>query len=706
MIQVDRDRNIWVLECENTAYGMGLTPEGALAHIYFGEKLPYLSDYPDPISEARYPFTFGNDIYAEEYPAWSGAKYSEPCLKLTYHDQVRDAVLKYHRYTIEQDRLVLYLKDSYYPLEVKLTYSLTTHCDMIERTAEIMNKGDREIILEEALTGATYLPKDKNYRLTYLTGKWAGETQIDQVMLPDTKTILESRRGTTSHFANPFYALDKNGQATEDSGEIYFGALAYSGNWKIVIEKDKFNLVKISAGIQDFDFCWVLKPGANFVTPKFILGYSSSGFGSVSRNMHRYQLQYVLPEPGRNQIRKVLYNSWEATYFDVNEEQQGKLAEIAAGIGVELFVMDDGWFGRRNHDRAGLGDWYVNPEKFPQGLKGLIDKVNSLGMDFGLWVEPEMVNPDSNLYRAHPEWVYHFQTRENTEIRQQLILNLAREDVRRYIYGFLDKLLSENNIRFIKWDMNRNFSEPGFPSAPAGEQREIWVRHIRGVYEIVSELRRKHPQVLFQSCSGGGGRVDLGILQYFDQVWTSDNTDAFDRLFIQEGFSYPYCAKIMEAWVTSELNWVNHRNLSLKYRFHSAMMGNLGIGDNLFDWTSAEKDEARQFIGLYKEIRDIVQHGRQYRLLSPKACRLAALMYVNESQTEAVLFAFLHANHFGDELPRIYLKGLKEDVLYELEGKNLALSGKALMKLGIRLEFGGDFDSEVIRIRVKEEPNS
>lgn len=702
MIKVDLDRNIWVLECLNTAYVIGVTPEGTIHHIYFGEKLPFLSDYPNSTTGAQYPFTFGNNIYAEEYLAWSGAKYSEPCLKVTYQDQVRDVLLKYDSYTTEEDRLILYFKESYYPLEVKLTYSLIPDCDMIERTAEIMNKGNHDIILEEALTGSTYVPKGKNYRLTYLSGKWAGETQIDQVMLPDTKITLESRRGTTSHFANPFYALDKNGQATEDSGEIYFGALAYSGNWKIVIEKDKFNFVKISAGIQDFDFSWVLKPGASFLTPKLVLGYTSAGLGSVSRNMHQYQLRYVLPEPGRNQIRKVLYNSWEATYFDVNEEQQGKLAEIAAAIGVELFVMDDGWFGSRNSDQAGLGDWYVNPTKFPQGLKGLIDKVNSLGMDFGLWVEPEMVNSDSDLYRSHPDWVYHFETRKNTEIRHQLILNLAQQDVRQYIYGFLDKLLSENNIKFIKWDMNRNFSEPGFPSAPVGEQREIWVRHIWGVYEIVSKLRQKHPEVIFQSCSGGGGRVDLGILQYFDQVWTSDNTDAFDRLFIQEGFSYVYCAKIMEAWVTNELNWVNHRQLPLKYRFHSAMMGNLGIGDNLFNWTGAEKEEAQQLIRVYKAIRDIVQHGRQYRLLSPRTSHLSAVMYINESQTEAVLFAFIQSNHFGDELPRIYLKGLKEDILYVLEGKDLVLSGKALMKVGIQLQLNGDFDSEVIRIRIKE----
>lgn len=700
MIKYDENRKIWVLEARNISYALGVSETGLINNIYFGEKLPYISDYPEARNSRDWAsFTSGEGRSKEEYMAWSKIKYTEPCIKATFHDNVRDVVLKYDSFDIKDNTLTVILKDVYYPLEVRLHYTVIEDCDLIERYAEIINKGTQGIRLENVLSGSIYVPRETSYRLSYLTGKWAGETQLNQVMVPETKIVLESRRGTTSHHANPWFALDKNAEATEDNGDVYFGALAWSGNWKIVIERDNFNLIKVSAGVNDFDFAWHLKPGEKFVTPKFIVGFSNKGFGQASRNLHSYQLKYVLPENHRNSLRKVLYNSWEATGFDISEEGQIKLAEIAASLGVELFVMDDGWFGARNNDKAGLGDWYVNKEKFPNGLKPLIDKVNALGMDFGLWVEPEMVNPDSDLYRKHPDWVYHFPTRERTEARNQLILNLAREDVREYIYDFMDRLLSEYNIKFIKWDMNRNFSEPGYPSAPEEGQREIWVRHVQGVYEIVDRLRKKHPDVVFQSCSGGGGRVDLGILRYFDQVWTSDNTDAFDRLKIQEGFSYAYCAKIMEAWVTDGLNWLNGRKLSLRYRFHSSMMGNLGIGVDLMKLSEEEKQEAKELISLYKEIRPIIQHGQQYRLLSPRNSKVAAFMYVSEDKAEAILFTFLHSNSFGDELPAIRLKGLDENALYAVEGYDREISGKALMNIGINVDMRGDFDSRLIRIK-------
>ncbi|NOU77160.1 alpha-galactosidase [Paenibacillus sp. LMG 31458] len=699
MIHFDENRMIWVLETKSMAYAIGLCETGTINQTFFGAKLPYLSDYPSATIEAEYPFTLGSELSAEEYMGWSKAKYTEPCIKVTFSDHVRDVVLEFETWSMTTDTLTITLKDKHYPLMVHLSYKLYENIDIIERKAEIVNGGEYSIALDTALSGSTYVPKHKDYRLSYLTGKWVGETQFSQIMLPTTKMVLESRRGTTSHYANPFYALDPNGQATESVGEVYFGALAFSGNWKIAIEKDHFGLVKVSAGVNDFDFCWDLKPQSSFTTPGFFIGYTSGGFGEASRNLHRLQLQYLLPASSREKLRKVLYNSWEATSFDVLEEQQVDLAEIAASIGVELFVMDDGWFGGRNSDKAGLGDWHVNPEKFPQGLEWLISKVNALGMDFGLWVEPEMVNPDSELYRAHPDWVYHFPTRQRTEIRNQLILNLAREDVRQYIFNFMDRLLGAYNIKFIKWDMNRNFSEPGFPSALVSEHREIWVKHALGVYEIMKKLKERYPEVIFQSCSGGGGRVDLGVLQHFDQVWTSDNTDAFDRLRIQEGFSFAYCAKIMESWVTDEVNWVNQRKLSLKFRFHCAMMGNLGIGDNLLNWSELERAEASELTRLYKEIRSTVQHGDQYRLLSPRENCVSASMYVNAGKDEAVVFAFLHSNSFGNSLPRVRLAGLDKHALYSIDSDPQHVSGEALMQIGIKLELKGDFDSSVIRIK-------
>jgi alpha-galactosidase len=411
-----------------------------------------------------------------------------------------------------------------------------------------------------------------------------------------------------------------------------------------------------------------------------------------------------LPANANYKIRPVLYNSWEATRFNVNEEGQKKLAEKAASLGVELFVLDDGWFGERNDDTAGLGDWYVNKEKFPHDLSSLISYVNKLGMDFGLWVEPEMVNKNSNLYNLHPDWVYHFPNRPRSESRNQLVLNLAKNEVVEYIYDFMNKLLGTYNIRFIKWDMNRPFSESGWPEAPKSQQREIWVRHVLGLYHILDKLRKKHPEVIFESCSGGGGRVDLGILQRADQVWTSDNTDAFDRLKIQEGFSYAYAPKIMMSWVTDTPNRLNRRKLNLEYRFNVAMMGSLGIGGNLNTWSDDEMKLAKEKISQYKKIRKIIQHGNQYRLLPTWKGNLVAVEYVNNDKDKAVLFVFLHSQQFGEKLPPIKLKGLVSDSLYQYqddESEKVILSGKALKEIGLKLDLRGDFNSKLIIVEKK-----
>ena len=316
--------------------------------------------------------------------------------------------------------------------------------------------------------------------------------------------------------------------------------------------------------------------------------------------------------------------------------------------------MDDGWFGQRKDDHAGLGDWYVNKEKFPNGLKPLIDKVHSLGMDFGLWVEPEMVNPDSDLYRNHPDWVLNFTGRPRTEGRNQLLLNLARQDVRDYVFGFLDKLLNENDIAFLKWDYNRNWSEPGWPAVAPDEQKKVYVKYIDNLYSILKELREKHPKVEIESCSGGGGRVDLGIMRYTDEVWPSDNTDPFDRLSIQDGFTYAYTPGVMMAWVTDSPSGANHSPRSTEYRFLSSMQGSLGVGSNLNHWTDADFATAQHLISEYKEIRETVQHGALYRLISPaNGSEQSATESVAADGSQAAVFAFLHSSQFGYAVPAI-----------------------------------------------------
>jgi alpha-galactosidase len=365
---------------------------------------------------------------------------------------------------------------------------------------------------------------------------------------------------------------------------------------------------------------------------------------------------------------------------------------------VELFVVDDGWFGERRDDGRGLGDWWVNREKFPNGLQPLIEKVLSLGMGFGLWVEPEMVNPDSDLYREHPDWVYRFPTRPNTESRNQLVLNLAKGEVREHLFGVLDGLLLRHDISFVKWDMNRPLSEPGWPGAPRGREREVWVRHVRGVYELLGRLRERHPGVAFETCSGGGGRVDLGMFRLTDQAWVSDNTDPYDRLFIQEGFSMVYPARVMMCWVADPGKWVRGREAPVAYRFHSSMMGSLGIGADLAGWSEREMEEARELVGRYKEFRDVIQGGDQYRLLSPRAGDTTAVQYVSRDRSRSVLFVLRSSHQWPDPVPTVYPRGLEPGRIYRTTAGKGQVTGQALMNRGIKVSLDGELSSTMVEI--------
>ena len=477
----------------------------------------------------------------------------------------------------------------------------------------------------------------------------------------------------------------------------------------MTIEQDQLQDVRITGGPNAFDFAYKLEKGESFTTPYFYGGYTADGIGGASRKLHRFEIDSILPHTAGQtapKLRPVLYNSWEATEFRVDEPGQMALAEKAASLGVERFVMDDGWFGQRKNDHAGLGDWYVNKQKFPNGLKPLIDKVHSLHMDFGLWVEPEMVNPDSDLYRNHPDWVLHFPGRPETLGRNQLVLNLARPDVRTYVAGFLDRLLSENDIAFLKWDYNRNWSEPGWPAVASDEQKKVYVDFIRNFYSILAELRRKHPNVEIESCSGGGSRVDLGVMAYTDEVWPSDNRDGYDRLLIQNGFTYAYTPGVMMAWVTDSPTWVNNRSLPLEYRFLSAMQGSLGIGANLNHWSPEEFATAKKMVSEYKAIRKTVQRGMLYRLITPENhSEESVTESVSSDGGQAVLFAFLHSSRELYPFPRILLRGLDEDAEYRISylcgiaaaDTPAQASGAYWMHRGVDMELRGDFQAAGLR---------
>ncbi len=616
-----------------------------------------------------------------------------------------------------RETLRIRLADTVQPLVVTLCYRLTPMQDIIERWLELENDGDTPIEIEQLNFGVLHLPNGTT-ELTSVSGAWAQEFQAQRERLPLGRRVVEHRSLQTGHAANPFFLLNRPGQAWEEHGTVYFGAVAYSGSWQLTFEQLPGTDVRIHGGYHPVDFGLTLAAGEQHKTPALVCGVSDNGWGGASRRLHAFTHERILPVPvagvpaappphlaeestkdkisaaqesgtvGRpaaaqtGDFRPILYNSWEATYFGITEENQIELAQKAAAIGVELFCVDDGWFGGRRFDVAGLGDWTVSPDVFPNGLEPLISEVNRLGMAFGLWVEPEMVNPDSDLYRAHPEWVLHFPGRPRTEARCQLILDYGRPEVIDYIFNALDSLLAQHNIAFIKWDMNRNVSEPGSVAGKA-----IWQAHVAGVYGIIDRLRAKYPHLTIESCSGGGGRVDLGILARTDQVWTSDNTDALDRIRIQEGFSLAYPARVMEAWVTHEKNHQTDRFHELSTRFDVAMRGALGIGASLNALSDDELKEYASYIAFYKRIRHIVQGGDLYRLERLEEADASTILYVLPDGSEAVYSVVVHSHKLGQFRRMVPLRGLIPSATYKVldrfEKVRLTATGYELMVQGI-----------------------
>ena len=701
----------WVIQCGEATYAVGVNERGELQSIYWGAKIVNNSDFtPAHSRPAVASFDLSTTTTPQEYPAWGAGLYTEPALKATYADGNRDVVLHYAGQQISGDTLEVDLKDIAAALEVQLYYRVFPDTGVLERWSRILNKTNQPITLESAQSASWTLPQGDGYGWHYLTGHWGGEWQYHSQPIQTGLQVIESRRGSTSHQANPWFAVDRPGETTEESGPVWFGALGWSGSWRISVEESAMRQVRVIGGFNPFDFGYRLAPGEMLETPPFYAGFTSGGTGEASRILHRFERASILPGGVNARLRPVLYNSWEATEFNVNEAGQIALAEKAAKLGVQRFVIDDGWFGQRKNDTAGLGDWYVNPEKFPHGLKPVIDRVHALGMDFGIWVEPEMVNPDSDLYRKHPDWAMNFPGRPQTEGRNQLVLNLAREDVTEYVFQWLDRLVSHNDIAFLKWDYNRNWAEPGWDAVPVQDQKKIWVTYVRNLYDIMDRLRAKHPKLEIESCSGGGGRVDLGILRRTDEVWPSDNTDALDRLTLQDGFTRAYTPGIMMAWVTDVPNYLDKRVIPLKFRFLVAMTGSLGLGGNLNKWTPEEMQEGGKLVAYYKTIASTVQRGEQYRLITPEQSEQSAENFVSQDGSQAVLFAFLHSEQFGASFPTIRLRGLDANATYAIhpldpetyQGLQQA-SGDYLMHHGINLNLQGDYaGASVVFEKIKE----
>lgn len=683
---------LFVLNTQNTSYAFFQDDDGILTHLYWGKKMTYIEDYDVQTLEGEQGFHPNIDKKMEECSSYGMMRYKEGSLKVSFDDGVRDFRYIVKDYKVEGNHLTITLEDEYYPFRVYMHYVVYEEEDIIEKWREVENFGDSTILLER-IHSAQYSLYGTGYKSINCNGTWNDEFKGYTDTLNAGKQVYESLRGSTAHVAYPYFILHKD--ATETTGDVYYGALAYSGNFKVVAEPTPYGYLNVLIGISDTDFIWPLEKNQKFETPHVYSGYSSKGFENMSNTLSNFAHRHIMPKSTAEKTLKVLYNSWEATTFDVTCEKQIQLAEKAAAIGTELFVVDDGWFGQRSSDHLGLGDWYVNPAKFPNGLKPLIDHVKSLGMDFGIWIEPEMVNRNSDLYRAHPDWIYQYNTREVLEGRYQYMLDLTNPEVVQHIIGFIDKLLSENDIAYIKWDMNRALGECGSAYQKPELFRTIWVKHIEGFYKIIETLRERHPQVEFEACASGGGRVDYGCMKYFDEFWTSDNTDPLERLSIQENYSLMYPIKYMRAWVTDAASG-GARTVPLEFKLHCSMCGALGIGMNLNHTTIEEEHVLAEGIALYKDIREVIQFGSLHRLKSCHRDDLHAVQYIKGDRS--VVFAFLIQQERGKREYVLQLRGLKEEGLYtfEVDGKKYQKSGAYLMYHGIVLKMCGDYMSTCI----------
>ena len=727
-ISFNENKKIFHISSKKTSYIVKILDTNHLVSLYWGKKLN--SDNIEYVFRTR---DFGSfltntdnidgfmvESTSLEYPSFGATDLRCPAVEFQFEDGTSATDLRYKCHNIfkgknklqglpatyvenesEAETLEITLIDSLKNVEVILSYSVFEDFDAITRSVKVKNLSNKVINIERALS-ANFDFKDAKFDLIQLSGAWARERDFVRNPLRRGSQSIESRRGASSHAQNPFIALARP-ETNENTGDVYGFSLVYSGNFLANVEVDMYENSRAQIGINPFDFKWLLESGEEFQSPEAVMVYSSEGLTGMSHIYHNLYGKRLCRGKYRDEIRPILINNWEATYFDFTDEKIEAIAKDAASLGVELFVLDDGWFGERNSDKSSLGDWFVNEEKLNGGLNKLANKINDMGMKFGLWFEPEMVSPISKLYEKHPDWCIHIDGRTRSTARNQLILDLGRKDVREYIIETVSNVLKSANIEYVKWDMNRNMSEVASTVLSANRQRETYHRYMLGLYEVLEEITNRFPNILFESCSGGGGRFDAGMLYYMPQVWTSDDTDAIERLKIQHGTSMIYPNVTMGCHVSAVPNHQAHRITPLETRWAVAMSGNFGYELDITKLSNKEKEIMQEQINFYKEVRNTIQFGDLYRLSNPFEDNDVSWMYVSKDKREVVVNLVRQHATVNRSFTNLKLRGLDKNSSYEIIGENLTLEGDILMNLGLNVPmFEGDFKSKTWRLIKKD----
>ena len=660
------------VETDNSSLVFSVRENGTVHQLHYGARVPAQEFAAVPEHWARY------SVAPLAYPATGGRYLWEPALHVQYADGSHNTELCYDHHSVEERGGVrvttLGLKDPVTQLQVNLVYEAYAREDVIVSHAEIVNGGKKPVKLLQAASGALTLKAGK-YLLSHVNGAWAQEMQLESELLTHGVKLIETRRGTqTTQLTNPSFVLSLDtAELQEDSGEVVAGSLAWSGNYRLSFEVDPQERLTIVPGINPFASAYPLKAGESFRTPDMVWTWSNQGVGQASRNLHRRARHYRVY--GGGAMNPILLNSWEGAYFTFNTQTLLRMMDDAAGMGLEMFVLDDGWFGNaypRNDDHAGLGDWQVNVQKLPEGMDYLAQYAHSKGLKFGIWIEPEMVNPNSELAHAHPEWVVQSPGRELYEERWQWLLDLSNPDVQDFVFGVFDNTLQLSPaIDYVKWDCNRPAFSVGSPYL-GEEQDRFYVEYIQGLYKIMERVRAKYPHVLVQCCSSGGARVDYGALKYFNEVWTSDDTDALERVFMQYGTSLIYPASVMAAHVSTVPNHQSRNVTPLKFRFDVACQGRLGLELQPRYLSDDEMAMVHRCVESYKGFRDIVFNGDLYRLGSPYGNDHYGLVYVSPDKSRAVAFVYaLRFNAQGSEGVPFRLKGLDPERRYKVTEQNV-----------------------------------